>query len=103
MSDKIFIVIPTYNEKSNIERLLEEIFNLNIENLNVLIVDDSSPDGTGQLAESLKTKYKNLFILHRNKKMGLGTAYIDGFKQVLAYNADIIFEMDADFSHHQRR
>jgi len=99
MTEKIFIVIPTYKEKSNIEKLLKDIFDLKIENLHILVVDDNSPDGTGQLVEELKSKYKNLEIIHRPKKMGLGTAYVEGFKYALTNGADFIFEMDADFSH----
>ncbi|RJR30628.1 polyprenol monophosphomannose synthase [Candidatus Parcubacteria bacterium] len=96
---KIFIVIPTYNEINNISGILEKIFFLSIGNLNVLIVDDNSPDGTGKVVETLKSKYPNLYVLHRQKKSGLGTAYVVGFKKALEHNADIIFEMDADFSH----
>jgi dolichol-phosphate mannosyltransferase len=102
MAEKIFIIIPTYNEKSNIEKLLEQVFGLDIENLHILVVDDNSPDGTGQLVESLKSKYSNLEILHRNEKSGLGRAYIAGFKYVLKKDSDLIFEMDADFSHHPK-
>lgn len=93
------IIIPTYNEKANIEELLSQIFGLGIEDLSVLVVDDSSPDGTGELVESLKTKYPNLEVLHREKKEGLGRAYIAGFKYVLEKGADLILHLDADFSH----
>ena len=95
----IYIIIPTYNEKNNIGKLLSQIFDLPIEGLNVLVVDDNSPDGTGRLIDELKTKNSNLDVLHRTQKGGLGPAYIAGFKEVLARGADYIFEMDADLSH----
>lgn len=96
---KTFIVIPTYNEKENIERLIKKIFNLNISNLFILIIDDNSPDGTGEIIENLKKYYSQLEIIHRPAKLGLGTAYKTGFEYALKQKADIIFEMDADFSH----
>ena len=99
MSQKISIVIPTYNEKANIEKLLGQIFALGIPNVHVLVVDDSSPDGTGQLVDQLCQRYANLSILHRVSKEGLGRAYVAGFKEVLSAGADFIFEMDADLSH----
>jgi len=99
MISRIFIVIPTYNEKGNIEKLLTQIFNLKITGLNVLVVDDSSPDGTGEIVEGLKKSNSSLDILHRNKKEGLGKAYMAGFKKVLAQGAEIIIQMDADLSH----
>lgn len=99
---KIYIIIPTYNEKNNIARLLEQIFALRIEGLNVLIVDDNSPDGTGELIEKLKPGNLRLDISHRQKKAGLGTAYVAGFKEALRRGADLIFEMDADLSHNPK-
>lgn len=96
---KIIIIIPTYNEKSNIERIIPIIFNLQINNLHILVVDDNSPDGTGEAVEKMKKQYPNLDILHREKKEGLGRAYVAGFKKALSDGADYIFEMDADFSH----
>lgn len=96
---KIYLVIPTYNEKANIVKLLGQIFALEIEGLNVLVVDDNSPDGTGQLVEKLKQDNLRLNILHRQEKSGLGPAYVAGFKEVLKWGGDYIFEMDADFSH----
>ncbi|MFH1564692.1 MAG: polyprenol monophosphomannose synthase [bacterium] len=96
----IFIIIPTYNEKENIENLINKIFGFNIANLNILIVDDNSPDGTGKIVRGLVEKYKNhLRLIQRSKKMGIGNAYICGFKYAIEKNADLIFEMDADFSH----
>ncbi|OGY50684.1 MAG: dolichyl-phosphate beta-D-mannosyltransferase [Candidatus Buchananbacteria bacterium RIFCSPHIGHO2_02_FULL_45_11b] len=99
---KIYIIIPTYNEKNNIAKLLEQIFALDIPGLNVLIVDDNSPDGTGALIEKLKLGNLRLDILHRQKKSGLGPAYTAGFKEALRRGADLIFEMDADLSHNPK-
>ena len=96
---KALVVIPTYNEIENIERLLRTIFSLQRE-FHVLVVDDNSPDGTAEAVESNFIKYpEKLFILKRMEKEGLGTAYIAGFKWALEKEYDYIFEMDADFSH----
>ncbi|HPL95282.1 MAG TPA: polyprenol monophosphomannose synthase [bacterium] len=95
----IYIVIPTYNEKENLPNLVAVIAeNLKNYQYQILIVDDNSPDGTGQIAENLKEKYP-VEVLHRSGKLGIGSAYIAGFKQALKSGADLIFEMDADFSH----
>lgn len=96
----IVIVIPTYNERENLERLVAAIFRLPIPNLRILIVDDNSPDGTGELAEELSRKFP-LSVIHRESKQGLGTAYAAAFKKILSEmpEAEFIFEMDADFSH----
>lgn len=100
VNPNIFIVIPTYNERENIENLISQIFSLNIINLNISIVDDNSPDETGKIVQELIKKYQNrLHLIQRSKKMGLGSAYIAGFKYALEQNADLVFEMDADFSH----
>ena len=96
-----YIVIPTYNEVENLERLLEQIFELH-PNFKVIIVDDNSPDGTGKVADAISCKDPGVFVIHRLQKEGLGTAYIDGFKMALAKGADLIFEMDADFSHNPK-
>jgi dolichol-phosphate mannosyltransferase len=93
---KTTIVIPTYNEKENLPLLLEGIFGLKQEELHVLIVDDNSPDGTGQLAEQLKETYH---VYHRPEKTGLGRAYVEGFQRAMDDGAKIIGQMDADFSH----
>ncbi len=103
---KIFICIPTYNEKENIKKLVEKIFNLNLqfsikENLKLVIIDDNSPDGTGKIADKLAKKY-SIKVIHRKRKLGLGSAYIVGFKYALEKGADFIFEMDADFSHNPK-
>ena len=93
------VVIPTYNEIENIERLLKNIFSLQ-RPFDVLVVDDSSPDGTAQCIQSnFKTYPNRLFLLQREGKLGLGTAYIAGFKWALERDYEYIFEMDADFSH----
>lgn len=96
---KIAVIIPTYNEKNNIGKIIQEIFKLNISNLEILVVDDNSPDGTGQLVEALKAQDSRVHIIHRQRKEGLGLAYITGFKYALSHGYDYIFEMDADFSH----
>jgi dolichol-phosphate mannosyltransferase len=93
------VIIPTYNEKENIEKIIRKVFSLS-HGFHVLIIDDGSPDGTAQIVKNLQTEYKDvLFIEERKGKMGLGTAYIHGFKWALANKYDYIFEMDADFSH----
>ena len=97
----IFVVIPTYNEAQNIEALVGEIFT-NHPDFNILVVDDNSPDGTGAIVDTLSARDSRVHVVHRPKKSGLGTAYVRGFKEALAKSADIIFEMDADFSHDVR-
>ena len=93
------IIIPTYNEKENIENIILKIFDLE-ESFNILIIDDGSPDGTAKIVKELQKKYsKSLFLKERSGKLGLGTAYIYGFKWALENNFEYIFEMDADFSH----
>lgn len=95
---KIFVITPTYNEKKNIQELIEKIYNVNNQ-INILVVDDNSPDGTHKIVENLKKTYKNLHLLKRLKKDGLGSAYIAGMKYALNEDADIIIQMDADMSH----
>lgn len=95
---KTIIIVPTYNESGNIERLIKEIFSLKIENLEIIIVDDNSPDGTSSIVESLKNNFP-IHLIKRQGKLGLGSAYITGFKKALEFEADCVFEMDADFSH----
>jgi dolichol-phosphate mannosyltransferase len=92
------VVMPTYNEGENIARLIDTIFTL-VPDIYITIVDDNSPDGTGQIADELAKKHSSIHVIHRSGKQGLGTAYIDGFTYALAAGADYIFEMDADFSH----
>src|SRR3989338_7202287 len=98
MAKKIAIILPTYNEAKNIEALLKAIFAQKIPELRVYLVDDSSPDGTAKIVENLTGLYP-ITLIKRPKKLGLGSAYITGFKQALADGADLIFEMDADCSH----
>lgn len=96
---KTFIIIPTYNERENIEKLVKEIFNLKISGLEILIVDDNSPDGTAEIVEQLKKEFSQLHLLKRPAKLGLGSAYKAGFNYALDQGADYLLEMDADFSH----
>ncbi len=95
---KTTIVIPTYNEAGNLERLVPGIFQACPEAA-ILIVDDNSPDGTGALADKLATQFPAISVIHRPRKAGLGTAYVEGFIRALKDGAEIIFEMDADLSH----
>ena len=98
MSDSL-IIIPTYNESQNVILMIEKIFSL-YSHFHVLIVDDSSPDGTGQRVKALQKKYEsNLFLLQRQKKVGLGAAYIAGFNWGLQKKYNFFFQMDCDFSH----
>jgi dolichol-phosphate mannosyltransferase len=97
MSDSL-VIIPTYNEKENIERILRKVFLLN-HSFDVLIVDDGSPDGTADIVKGLQQEFDGLHIQERKGKLGLGTAYIHGFKWALNKDYQFIFEMDADFSH----
>jgi len=96
---KTIIVIPTYNEAENIAKLINQIFSLNITGLEILVVDDNSPDGTSQIVSELGTKNSELHLITRPGKLGLGSAYTAGFTEALKMGADFIFEMDADFSH----
>jgi dolichol-phosphate mannosyltransferase len=96
------IVLPTYNERDNLRHALDRIREVAEGNglqLHTLIVDDNSPDGTGELADELALDYPDVDVLHRTDKEGLGKAYIAGFRQALAAGADLVFEMDADLSH----
>ncbi len=98
MSDSL-IIIPTYNEKENIVKMIHKVFSLPY-SFHLLIIDDGSPDGTAQLVKDLQAQYADkLFIEERSGKLGLGTAYIHGFKWALSRQYEYIFEMDADFSH----
>ena len=93
------VVIPTYNERDNIGRLIDGVLRLPVD-VNVLVVDDNSPDGTGELVDDIAQREPRVHVLHRPQKLGLGGAYIKGFKWALAEtDARYIFEMDADFSH----
>jgi dolichol-phosphate mannosyltransferase len=98
MAERSLVIIPTYNELDNLPRLIPLVLIQN-ENLHILIVDDNSPDGTANYVEELSSKDERIHLIKRSGKMGLGTAYIVGFKYALENNYDLIFEMDADFSH----
>lgn len=97
MSNAI-VIIPTYNEKENVERMIRKVFSLGMA-FHILIVDDNSPDGTRSIVKSLQQEFNQLFLLEREGKQGLGTAYIAGFKWCLQKEYEYIFEMDCDFSH----
>jgi dolichol-phosphate mannosyltransferase len=97
---KAIVVTPTYNEAENLPELVEAILSLNLDNLEVLIVDDNSPDGTGQIADQLAERHPHkIEVIHRQGKLGLGTAYVTGFTRALEKGAEAIIEMDADLSH----
>jgi dolichol-phosphate mannosyltransferase len=92
------VIVPTYNEAANLERLVERV--LRVGPFDILVVDDHSPDGTGELADNLaEERPGQVTVLHRPAKLGLGTAYVAGFRQALARDYERVFEMDADFSH----
>jgi len=94
------VVIPTYNEANNLPSIVGELWSLGIDHLEVLIIDDNSPDGTGQIADEMAEQYKGRFhVIHREGKLGLGTAYLTGFRYALEHGAEYIIQMDADFSH----
>jgi len=95
---KKFIILPTYNEAENLPKLVKTIFDLQIPDLHIIVVDDNSPDGTGQIADRLAKEFP-LIVIHRQGKQGLGSACITGFKKALEFGADIVCQMDADFSH----
>ncbi len=98
---KALIVIPTYNERENITPIVEAILRY-APQVDILVVDDSSPDGTGEIADALHERFPNVSALHRTGKLGLGTAYVAGFRYALEHGYDLVFEMDADFSHDPR-
>lgn len=96
--EKTLVVTPTYNEADNIEKFVGEVLSQRPD-IEVLIVDDNSPDKTGEIADRIKAKNPRIHVLHRPEKMGLGTAYVEGFRFALANGFSRVFEMDADFSH----
>ncbi|MFH1957189.1 MAG: polyprenol monophosphomannose synthase [bacterium] len=99
---KTLIIVPTYNERSSVNELISAILDLGPEH-HILIIDDNSPDGTGAVANALAGKYKNcVFIMHRKKKLGMGTAYVEGYKFALKNGYDYVIQMDADLSHHPK-
>jgi dolichol-phosphate mannosyltransferase len=100
-SARTLVIVPTYNEIENLPRIAEAVFAAG--GFHLLIVDDGSPDGTGELAEKLKLDHPGRFdVIHRTGKLGLGTAYVAGFRHALANGYDFVFQMDCDFSHDPR-
>jgi len=97
--EKVLVIIPTYNENENIEGIIEKVLGLKIANLDILVVDDNSPDGTGDIVENIGKEHSSVLLLRRNGKLGLGTAYVEGFKYAIKKGYDYVFELDADHSH----
>ena len=95
---KNLVIIPTFNEAENVQRIIDDILNLDVE-VDILFVDDNSPDGTGKIVEEITKNNHKISLIKREKKMGLGSAYVAGFKYALKREYDNIFEMDADLSH----
>lgn len=102
MPERGLVIIPTYNERENITRIIPAVLAQN-ENLDVLVVDDGSPDGTGAIVDRMADENPRVHALHREGKLGLGTAYVAGFKWALDHDYEFVFEMDADFSHNPDR
>jgi dolichol-phosphate mannosyltransferase len=97
---KTIVVLPTYNEAENLPKMVQALLNLPVENLSVLVVDDNSPDGTGDIADDLAEEHPGqVEVIHRPDKQGLGKAYIHGFREALARGAEGVLQMDCDFSH----
>lgn len=96
---KVFVVIPTYDEAATLPILVEELFSLPVPGLSLVIVDDASPDGTGELADRLARRSKRMEVLHRPGRLGLASAYREGFHLALELGADVVLQMDADLSH----
>jgi len=100
LNSKTVVIIPTYDEAENLVQMVAELMTLGLDSLHILIIDDNSPDGTGEIADDLALQYAdNVHVIHRPRKMGLGTAYIMGFRYALESGAEYIIQMDADFSH----
>jgi dolichol-phosphate mannosyltransferase len=96
--NETLIIVPTFNERENLPRMAEKLLSLSIK-VDLLVVDDNSPDGTGKIADELAARHSEIHVLHRSEKNGLGRAYIAGFNWALERNYEFIFEMDCDFSH----
>ena len=96
--NQTLIVVPTYNERENLPRMAQRLLSLPVK-VDMLVVDDNSPDGTGRIADELASKHPEIHVLHRSEKNGLGRAYLDGFKWALERGYEFVFEMDGDFSH----
>jgi dolichol-phosphate mannosyltransferase len=95
----ICVCLPTYNERENLEQMVDALDRVLPDDGIVLVIDDNSPDGTGEIADRLAAERENVHVLHRARKEGLGPAYIEGFGRALELGADLVFEMDCDFSH----
>jgi dolichol-phosphate mannosyltransferase len=102
LPDRALVIVPTYNERFNIARLIPAILAQD-PSLEILVVDDGSPDGTGAIVDGIATNNPRVHVIHREGKLGLGTAYIAGFQWALERKYDLVFEMDADFSHNPER
>lgn len=103
MPHRVTIVIPTYNEAENLRPMVQALLELGLPDLDILIVDDESPDGTGEIADALAAEHPGrCFVLHRSGPRGLGRAYISGFRWALEHGADYVVQMDCDFSHSPR-
>jgi dolichol-phosphate mannosyltransferase len=102
LPDRALVIVPTYNERFNIARLIPAILAQD-PSLEILVVDDASPDGTGAIVDGIATNNPRVNVIHREGKLGLGTAYIAGFQWALERKYDLVFEMDADFSHNPER
>ncbi|MBK6488059.1 MAG: polyprenol monophosphomannose synthase [Gemmatimonadetes bacterium] len=98
MSDRALVIVPTYNERENILRLIDAVLAQD-PSIEVLVVDDGSPDGTGELVDARIQVDPRVHVIHRPRKLGLGTAYLAGFRWALEHDYELVFEMDADFSH----
>ena len=96
---RALICLPTYNERENVEAMVRALGALGLDGLEVLVIDDASPDGTGQIADGLASELAWVHVLHRTRKEGLGPAYLAGFQRALELGADLVLEMDCDFSH----
>jgi dolichol-phosphate mannosyltransferase len=101
VTERVLVVVPTYNERTNVPQIVPAILSQD-PRIHVLIVDDNSPDGTGELADQLAAQNPRVHVLHRERKEGLGKAYLAGFRWALDCGYDLVFEMDADFSHDPR-
>ena len=96
---RALICLPTYDERENLEAMVRALGGLGLDGLEVLVIDDASPDGTGEIADRLATDLPWVHVLHRERKEGLGPAYLAGFRRALELGADLVLEMDCDFSH----
>ena len=102
MADRALVIVPTYNERFNIARLIPAVLAQD-PSLEMLVVDDASPDGTGGIVDAIAANNERVHVIHREGKLGLGTAYLAGFRWALDRKYDLVFEMDADFSHNPER